>query len=60
MRSDFYWFRVHDHVDEHPKIEPLSDGAFRLLFETWAYCRRTATTGGSATPCGGSAASPAP
>lgn len=45
MRSDFYWFRVHDHVDEHPKIEPLSDAAFRLLFETWAYCRRTRNDG---------------
>lgn len=45
MRDDFYWFRVHDHIDEHPKIEPLSDGAFRLVLETWAYCRRNANDG---------------
>jgi len=45
MRDDFYWFRVHDHIDEHPKIEPLSDPAFRLLIETWAYCRRNRNDG---------------
>jgi hypothetical protein len=45
MRDDFYWFRVHDHIVEHPKIEPLSDGAFRLLVETWAYCRRNSNDG---------------
>lgn len=45
MRDDFYWFRVHDHIDEHPKIERLSDAAFRLIIETWAYCRRSANDG---------------
>lgn len=45
MRDDWYWFRVHDHIDEHPKVEPLSDAAFRLMVETWAYCRRTGNDG---------------
>lgn len=45
MRDDFYWFRVHDHIDEHEKVEPLTDAGFRLLIETWAYCRRNQNNG---------------
>lgn len=36
---------VHDGMPEHPKIEALSDGAFRLLVTTWCWCNRTRTDG---------------
>lgn len=36
---------VHDGIADHPKIEPLSDKAFRLLIETWAWCSRQRTDG---------------
>lgn len=36
---------VHDGMPEHPKIEPLSDAAFRLLMETWCWCHRNKTDG---------------
>ncbi|TFV90416.1 hypothetical protein [Blastococcus sp. CT_GayMR16] len=39
------YIRVHDGMDEHPKIEPLSDAAFRLLHKCWAYCSRQKTDG---------------
>lgn len=45
MAEDRTYFRVHDGVDEHPKIAPLSDAAFRLLIETWAYCSRNRNDG---------------
>lgn len=34
-----------DTMPEHPKVELLSDAAFRLLVESWAYCSRNRTDG---------------
>jgi hypothetical protein len=36
---------VDDGMDSHPKIEPLTDGAFRLLFVCWFWCSRNKTDG---------------
>lgn len=32
-------------MPDHPKIAPLSDGAFRLLIRCWAYCSRLESNG---------------
>lgn len=45
MADDRTYIRVHDGLDEHPKIEPLSDAAFRLLLRAWFYCSRNRTDG---------------
>ena len=45
MADDRTYIRVHDGLDEHPKVEPLSDGAFRLLLTCWFYCSRNRTDG---------------
>lgn len=37
--------RVHSGMPEHPKVEPLSDAAFRCLVEAWCLCRRTGNDG---------------
>lgn len=42
-------FRVDAGIDEHPKVEPLTDKAFRLMIETWAWCRRNPRTNGHLT-----------
>lgn len=39
------YITVHDGMPEHPKVEPLSDKAFRLLVETWCWSSRTRTDG---------------
>jgi hypothetical protein len=36
---------LHDGMPEHPKIEALSDAAFRLLVSTWCWCNRNRTNG---------------
>ena len=36
---------VHDGMPDHPKIEGLSDAAFRLLVTTWCWCNRNRTDG---------------
>lgn len=36
---------VVDTMPEHPKVEALSDSAFRLLIETWCYCSRQLNDG---------------
>ena len=36
---------VTDTMPEHPKVEALSDSAFRLLVETWCYCSRQLNDG---------------
>lgn len=36
---------VTDTMPEHPKIEPLSDSAFRLVVTTWCYCSRLMNDG---------------
>lgn len=39
------YIRVHDGMPDHPKIEPLSDAAFRLLVSTWCWNSRYLTDG---------------
>jgi hypothetical protein len=39
------FIRVHDGIEDHPKIAPLSDKAFRVLVTTWAWCSRHKTDG---------------
>ena len=39
------FIKVHDGIDEHPKIEALSDKAFRHLITLWCYCGRNLTDG---------------
>jgi hypothetical protein len=39
------YIRVHDGMPDHPKIDGLSDRAFRLLIETWCWCSRHLTDG---------------
>lgn len=39
------YITVHDGLPDHPKIEGLSDSAFRLLIETWCWCSRHLTDG---------------
>lgn len=36
---------VHDGMPDHPKIEPLSDNAFRLLVTLWCWSSRNRTDG---------------
>ena len=45
MADDRTYIRVHDGIDENPKIVGLSHAAFRLLIESWAYCSRNLTDG---------------
>lgn len=44
-RDDRTYIRVHDGMPDHPKVEPLSDAAFRLLVTTWCWCSRNLTDG---------------
>jgi hypothetical protein len=39
------YIRVHDGMPDHPKVESLSDRAFRLLIQTWCWCSRHLTDG---------------
>lgn len=39
------YIRVHDGMPDHPKVDALSDRAFRLLVETWCWCSRHLTDG---------------
>lgn len=39
------YIRVHDGMPDHPKVETLSDRAFRLLVETWCWSSRYLTDG---------------
>jgi hypothetical protein len=45
MVDDRTFIRVHDGMPDHPKIEGLSDKAFRLLIETWCWSSRHHTNG---------------
>lgn len=44
-RIDHPFIRVHINMPDHPKVEPLSDRAFRVLIETWCWCKRIGTDG---------------
>lgn len=39
------WIRVSHGLPGHPKIEPLTDKAFRLLVTSWCYCAANNTDG---------------
>lgn len=44
-KVDLPFIRVHENMPEHPKVEPLTDRAFRVLVETWCWSKRTKTDG---------------
>jgi hypothetical protein len=39
------YIKVHDGMPDHPKVDGLSDKAFRLLVESWCWCSRHLTDG---------------
>lgn len=39
------FIKVHDGIADHPKVDPLSDGAFRLLITSWCWCSKHETDG---------------
>ena len=39
------YITVHDGILDNPKIEPISDAAFRHLIGLWGYCNRLRTDG---------------
>jgi hypothetical protein len=45
VADDRTYIKVHDGIEDHPKILPLSDAAFRLLMTTWGWCSRHLTDG---------------
>jgi hypothetical protein len=44
-RPNWEWIKVDVLLMEHPKIEGLSDRAFRALLDLWCYCGRNHTDG---------------
>lgn len=44
-RDDRTYIRVHDGMPDHPKIDGLSDAAFRLLMRAWCRCSVYLTDG---------------
>jgi len=44
-RPNWEYIRVDVLLPEHPKVEGLSDKAFRVLIELWCYCGRNRTDG---------------
>lgn len=44
-RDDSMYILVHADIDEHPKIEVLSDAAFRAFVSLLGYCHRRRTNG---------------
>lgn len=45
MADERTYIRVHDGIEDHPKIAAMSDKAFRLLITTWGWCSRHRTDG---------------
>lgn len=39
------YIRIHDGMPDHPKVDGLSDAAFRLLVTMWCWCSRHLTDG---------------
>lgn len=39
------FIKIHDNIEENPKVEALSDKAFRHLIGLWCYCSRNWTDG---------------
>lgn len=44
-RPNWEWIRIDVQIAEHPKVEGLSDKAFRALIELWCYCGRQRSDG---------------
>jgi len=44
-RPNWEWIKIDVQITEHPKVEGLSDKAFRALIELWCYCGRQHTDG---------------
>lgn len=44
-RDERTFIFLHDGMPEHPKIEALSDRAFRVLLDLWCWCSRTLANG---------------
>lgn len=44
-RPNWEYIRIDVLLPEHPKVEGLSDRAFRALIELWCYCGRQRTDG---------------
>lgn len=44
-KIDQPFIRVHENMPEHPKVIPLTDKAFRVLVDTWCWCKRAKTNG---------------
>jgi HNH endonuclease len=44
-RDERTYITVHDGMPDHPKIDGLSDTAFRLLVTMWCWCSRHKTDG---------------
>lgn len=44
-RDERTYITVHDGMPDHPKVEGLSDSAFRLMVELWCWCSRNQTDG---------------
>lgn len=44
-RDDSTYILLHSDIDEHPKIEVLSDAAFRAFVSLLGYCHRRRTNG---------------
>lgn len=45
MAKSFGYIKVHESMPDHPKVDPLSDAAFRLLVSSWCWCRKHETDG---------------
>jgi hypothetical protein len=45
MADDRTYIKVHDGIEDHPKIATLSDRSFRILVTTWGWCSRHKTNG---------------
>jgi hypothetical protein len=41
----FRYIKVHEDMPDHPKVQPLSDAAFRLLVSSWCWSRKYGTDG---------------
>lgn len=44
-RDERTFIMLHDGMPDHPKVDGLSDAAFRLLVATWCWCSRHLTDG---------------
>lgn len=45
MSTHRNFIKVHDSIEDHPKVIALSDAAFRAMITGWGWCRRHKTDG---------------